>query len=306
MSFVTSRRKRVIQRSPSPKRRSPSPKRRSPSPKRRLLLTTKDDAFSVVPIHPPYLPPPITVRGDSFTIYGEIHNENDNLFYKELYRTFTETDRILLEKTTDPGLLQLDKLSLQIIPDIGMYLNKIGGSEWIYTMGLLEGKSFEPIDIRVECGYPSKMEILTLKEMALQEPSDFIEFFIKTMKNISKHKERLNRPGIKERFESFIPVLKLQSTTFLKYLQENQIDEETLDNIIMNFKLLCVLLVDAHIMDLITKNTKKPAQDRKHLHIFVGARHALNLYECFQIQGIKLDIIKTEKGKQILPVVVKR
>ena len=69
--------------------------------------------------------PPIIVYGPSFTIYGEIHNDIDNRFYERLYTRFTQNDRVLLEKTTDPEILQLEQRALQVIPDVSSYLRTI-------------------------------------------------------------------------------------------------------------------------------------------------------------------------------------
>ena len=88
------------------------------------------------------------------------------------------------------------------MPDVRRYLETIGGSEWIYTMRLLEEKPYEPIDVRVECGYPSKIELSGLKNMAVSDPDKFIAFFKEKAKHIVTSKERINRPGIKERFNA--------------------------------------------------------------------------------------------------------
>ena len=242
--------------------------------------------------------PPIIVSGPSFTIYGEIHNDIDNRFYERLYTSFTQNDRVLLEKTTDPQILQLEQRALQVIPDVSAYLHTIGGSEWLYTKGLIDGKSFEPIDIRIECGYPSQIQLRSLEEFAKIHPVDFIAFFFKTLKMVIHHKDRLNRPGIKERFNTFPPILRTQIQTYMKYLEDGAIDMESVFKIKTNLQLLGVLLVDAHLIDLITENNKK--QNKKHLHIFVGARHANNLYECLQIEN--LEIHKTAKGELIQPL----
>lgn len=243
-------------------------------------------------------PPPIIVSGPSFTIYGEIHNDIDNRFYERLYTRFTKNDRILLEKTTDPEILQLEQHALQVIRDVSAYLDTIGGSEWLYTKGLIDGKSFEPIDIRIECGYPSQIQLRSLEEFASIRPVDFIAFFFKTLKMIISHKDKLNRPGIKERFNTFPPILQTQIKTYMKHLEDGVIDMESVFKIKTNLQRLGVLLVDAHLIDLITENNRK--ENKKHLHIFVGARHANNLYECLQIEN--LEIQKTAKGELIEPL----
>jgi hypothetical protein len=244
-------------------------------------------------------PPPIIVTGPSFTIYGEIHNDIDNRFYERLYTRFTENDRVLLEKTTDPELLEMDMIGLQIMPDIEVYLDKIGGSEWMYTMGLIKGKEFEPIDIRVECGYPSQIELISLVTLADTEPFRFLDFIKKTMAMIVHHKEKVDRPGIKDKFYSFMPIMKLQFNALIENLQKGVMDLDIVEKLKINFQRLGVLLVDAHIIDLINENSGKQ-KDKKHLHIFVGARHAINLYECLEIKN--LEIKKTAKGESIEPL----
>jgi hypothetical protein len=84
----------------------------------------------------------------------------------------------------------------------------------------------------------------------------------------------------------------------MKYLEDGAIDMESVFKIKTNLQLLGVLLVDAHLIDLITENNRN--QNKKHLHIFVGARHANNLYECLQIEN--LEIRKTAKGELIKPL----
>lgn len=245
------------------------------------------------------IPPPIIVSGPSFTIYGEIHNDIDNRFYENLYINFTDDDHILLEKTTDPELLELDKQALKIIPDINVYLNTIGGSEWLYTKSLIYKEQFEPIDIRIEYGYPSQIQLRSLHELAALEPLHFLAFLKEKISNIVKSKEKLKRPCIKEKFNKFVPIIQAQVKSFILNLQENVIDMDIVNNIKTNLQRLGVLLVDANLIDIINENEQK-RRNKKHLHIFVGARHALNLYDCLQMDN--LQIIKTEKGEQIEPL----
>ena len=243
-------------------------------------------------------PPPIIVTGPSFTIYGEIHNDIDNRFYERLYTRFTKNDRVLLEKTTDPELLQMEKFSIIRNPDIQAYLDLKGGSEWMFTMGFIKGKQFEPIDIRIECGYPSQIELRDLVEFADTEPLQFLDFIKKTMVMIVHHKEKVDRPGIKDKFKSFMPIIKSQFEAFSKNLLKGVIDLDIVEKLKTNFQKLGVLLVDAHLIDLINENNGK--RKPKHLHIFVGARHAIDLYECLEIKN--LEIKKTAKGESIGPL----
>ena len=242
-------------------------------------------------------PPPIIVKGPSFTIYGEIHNDIDNRFYERLYTRFTPNDRILLEKTTDPEILQLEMIGILTNPDIKAYLDKIGGSEWLFTKGFIDGKEFEPIDIRIECGYASQIELRLLEEFAKTEPLRFLDFFKKTLAMIVHHKEKVDRPGIKNKFNSFMPIMKSQFKTLIENLQKGVMDIEIVKKLKVNLQRLGVLL-DAHLIDLINENSIE--QNKKHLHIFVGARHANNLYECLEIKN--LEIQKTAKGELIEPL----
>ena len=252
------------------------------------------------------IPPHIVVTGPSFTIYGEIHNDIDNRFYENLYKNFSHNnDYILLEKTTNSEILEKEKKTLNIIPKtkIDVYLNTIGGSEWLYTKSLIDNKQFEPIDIRIENGYPSQIEIYSLDEFAEENPIMFLGFLHETIKNIDNSKEKLNRPCIKEKYNKFLPIIHLQIKLFAENLKKKVIDIDIVNNIKTNIQRLGVLLVDAHIIDIISENEKKTENGKKHLHFFVGARHALNLYDCLKsLKMYNLQIIKTKKGEKIEPL----
>lgn len=223
--------------------------------------------------------PPVIVRGESFTIYGEIHNQIDNRFYERLYPTLSSRDKVLLEKTTNPELLRIDEMAFSMMKarDLKRYLKEIGGSEWMYTMGLKDGKPFIPIDIRIESGMPSSREAADLPRVAMTNPDGFIAYIREKLNNILRIKEQFNQPYVKERYNEFLPVILSQLRRYILDASNEVIDEENLDKLLTNLKYIGVFLVDSYIMKMMLENERSPVPH--HLHIFVGARHALNLYE---------------------------
>jgi len=118
--------------------------------------------------------PPIIVRGKSFTIYGEIHNDIDNRFYQQLYPTLDESNRILTEKTTHKPFLQTDIDALKMVhPNEKKFIDKIvKGSEWVYLTSLIRDNRAEPIDIRVENGFPDTRKESMLFDFGMTDPID--------------------------------------------------------------------------------------------------------------------------------------
>ena len=244
--------------------------------------------------------PPIIVRGDSFTIYGEIHNDIDNRFYEKMIETFDENDRILVEHTTYKPFLEKEDMALRMTRDKKGLIANMKGSEWIYFTRLVEGKQIEAIDIRVENGFPSAQEESSLSQIAETKPLQFLTFITGKLKVIIDHKQSYNKPGIKEVFNSIHPVLKVQIKTFFENVKEGIVDLENVYKICTNFKYLCTLFVDSNLLDIILENNGK-RKNKKKLVIFVGARHAINLFNFLTENGVNVEIQKTEKGEVIEP-----
>ena len=250
--------------------------------------------------------PPIIVEGPSFTIYGEIHNDIDNRFYERLYGEFDDSnDRILVEKTTYKPFLQTDLVALGMSKDKKKLISKVKGAEWIYLTRLVNDKKVEPIDIRVENGFPNAYQEHHLFDFAIEEPIDFVNFIIEITKVISAKKEYYNKQGIKELFVSIMAQTKKQIISFLSESKEGKVNQDNLNNLCTHIRYLSVLFFDSNLMNMILQNNRKRKQNKKHLHIFVGARHAINLYIFLQQNGLKdLTIRKTAKGESIEPVKV--
>jgi len=242
--------------------------------------------------------PPIIVTGDSFTIYGEIHSDIDNRFYEKMIKTFDENDRILCEHTTYKPFLEKEDMALRMTRDKKGLIANMKGSEWIYFTRLVEGKQIEAIDIRVENRFPSAQEESSLPNLAEKSPFQFLTFITEKLKVIIDHKQSYNKPGIKEVFNSIHPVLNVQIKTFFENFKKNVIDLENVHRICTNLKYLCTLFVDSHILGIILENVKNK---HKKLSIFVGARHAINLFNFLKKNGVDVEMQKTEKGELIEP-----
>lgn len=247
--------------------------------------------------------PPIIVRGESFTIYGEIHNDINNEFYESLSESFNDsTDRILVEHSSHKPFLESDKVSLSIVSDKTAFLTNFKGSEWIYISRLIRDKPVEPIDIRVENGFPTAYQEIGLIEFAKEEPLVFLEIIIDQLKVISSHEESYKKPGIEDMFHSIYDALKKHIETFVAYLDKKEIDEESIHKICTNLKYLSVLFFDSNLLEIILENNRK-RKHKKNLVIFVGARHAINLYLFLEENGMKgLQIHKTARGETIQPI----
>ena len=262
--------------------------------------------------------PPIIVTGPNFTIYGEIHNMIDNQYYQQLYQTRLnnniQTTRILVEKTTHEPFLRTDYMALELISkDAKTPLEKkqlqkqfvngaVKGSEWIYLTRTIDELPVERIDIRVESGFPGAAEEHACYEM--QDPVSFIQYIEQLLDVATKLKEqhKYDKPGINEMYETLMKVIPLQLNLFIDNLTKVKpptIDEENLHNICTNLKYLSALLFDSNLLNIILENNQQTHP--KQLVIFVGARHALNMYELFlKPNGVsEIDIKKTPIGNEI-------
>ena len=126
------------------------------------------------------------------------------------------------------------------------------------------------------------------------------------IKVITINKEAYKKSGIEELLNSIIAELKKQMLAFLSQAKEYKIDEDNLDKLCTHIRYLGVLFVDSHILDIILENNRK-RKHKKNLAIFVGARHAINLYHFLLKNGIKdtdISIEKTAKGEEIEMVTV--
>lgn len=249
--------------------------------------------------------PPIIVTGDSFTIYGEIHNDIDNRFYERINTTFDDSDRVLVEHTTHKPFLEMEEMALRSTPDKRRLIANLKGSEWIYFTRLVESKPIEAIDIRVENGFPSAREESILPKLAENEPGKFLQFIMQKLQVIISHKKSYNKDGIREVFNSIHPMLKVYLTEFMKNLEESVIDLENVDKICTTLRYLGTLFVDANLLEIILENIKK-RKNKKKLSIFVGARHAINLFNFLKENGVDgLEIQKTAKGETIKAILAK-
>lgn len=243
--------------------------------------------------------PPIVVKGDSFTIYGEDHNDIDNQFYERINRTFDDTHRVLVEHTTYKPFLEIEEITLRSVADKKSLIANMKGAEWIYLTRLVDGEPVEPIDIRVENGFATARQESTLYELARIDPIQFLDFIREKVKVIGVHKEAYNKPGIKELYHSIHTTFKEQLSIFIKNLEQKVLDLENIDNICKNLRSLGTLFVDSNLLDIILANNRK-RKHKKNLAIFVGARHAINLFHFLEENGVKdLEIQKTEKGERL-------
>jgi hypothetical protein len=252
--------------------------------------------------------PPIIVRGKSFTIYGEIHTDIDNRFYEQLYPSLDESYRILVEKTTSKRFLQTDFISLALVhPNEQKFIDKtVKGSEWIFLTSLIRDNRAEPIDIRVENGFPDSRTESELFNFAMKDPIGFVKSVMEIITVITLNKKAYNKPGIKELFDPIMAKIQKQIFSFLWQAKEYKIDKDNLDNLCTHIRYIGVLFVDSHILDIILENNEEQ-EHKKNLAIFVGARHAINLYHFLKQNGIKeedIAIEKTAKGEKIEPVTV--
>lgn len=259
--------------------------------------------------------PPVIVTGPNFTIYGEIHNHIDNRFYQQLHETIDNSfTRILVEKTTHEPFLQTDFITLDNISKDGKTsLDKkqiqkrfvdevVKGSEWIYLNRIIDEQPVERIDIRVASGFPSASEEHSCFEVHGGDPVLLIKYIEHVLDVAQKRKQHFDKPSITEMYETLMQMIPLQLDLFIDNLTKVKppmIDEDNLHNICTNLKYLSALLVDSHLLNIILENNQQTTP--KQLAIFVGARHALNLYEIFlEPNGVsELEIQKTPAGNEI-------
>jgi hypothetical protein len=164
--------------------------------------------------------PPIVVKGDSFIIYGEDHNDIDNQFYERINRTFDDTHRVLVEHTTYKPFLEIEEITLRSVADKKSLIANMKGAEWIYLTRLVDGEPVEPIDIRVENGFATARQESTLYELARIDPIQFIDFIREKVKVIGVHKESYNKSGIKEAYSSIYIEFKQQLSIFIENLEK--------------------------------------------------------------------------------------
>jgi hypothetical protein len=260
-------------------------------------------------------PPPVIVAGPNFTIYGEIHNHIDNRFYQQLHETIDNSStRILVEKTTHEPFLQTDFITLDNISKDGKTSSDkkqiqkrfvdevVKGSEWIYLNRIIDEQPVERIDIRVASGFPSASEEQSCFEVHGDDPVLLIKYIEHVLDVAQKRKQHFDKPSITEMYETLMQMIPLQLDLFIDNLTKVKppmIDEDNLHNICTNLKYLSALLVDSHLLNIILENNQQTTP--KQLAIFVGARHALNLYEMFlKPNGVsELEIQKTPAGNEI-------
>jgi hypothetical protein len=249
--------------------------------------------------------PPIVVKGSSFTIYGEDHNDIDNQFYETINKTFDDTHRVLVEHSTYKPFLEIEEITLRSVPDKESLIAKMKGSEWIYLRRLVDEKQVEPIDIRVENGFASARQESTLYELARSDPFQFLDFIREKLKVIGVHKEAYNKPGIKDVYHSINTEFKQHLSIFIKNLEQKVLDLDNIDKICKNLRSLGTLFFDSNLLDIIVENNRKRTH-KKHLAIFVGARHAIHLFRFLQENGVKdLEIKTTKKGEKLIEYIKK-
>ena len=224
------------------------------------------------------IPPPVVVngsyKGNSITVYGEIHNLIYNAFYESLK---IENKVVLVEHATVLCEIELRHL-------ISM-LNNVKGSEWIWYKLKSRKKPVICIDNRIEVGLLSSIEERFL--LSTEDPNDIstvMSYALKTLKKLEsdsiKNVFNISRQVQQVYGESMKTIRKQLKSLYELLKHPDGVDfEEWL--IIKNMLFNNIMKIASFMVDINIVNTIKANRERKEILLFVGAAHAYRLHKYF-------------------------
>ena len=224
------------------------------------------------------IPPPVVVngsyKGNSITVYGEIHNLIYNAFYESLK---IENKVVLVEHATVLCEIELRHL-------ISM-LNNVKGSEWIWYKLKSRKKPVICIDNRIEVGLLSSIEERFL--LSTEDPNDIstvMSYALKTLKKLEsdsiKNVFNISRQ-VQGIYGESMKIIRKQLKSLYELLKHpDGVDFEAW-LIIKNMLFNNIMKIASFMVDINIVNTIKANRERKEILLFVGAAHAYRLHKYF-------------------------
>lgn len=242
----------------------------------------------------------VIVDHPRFTIYGEIHNmiENNSKFKKAM-DLFDKNEIVMCEHTTYKPFLDLEK-QIFVNEGFSQLLKKMKGSEWVYLKRLSQEKPVECVDIRVDNGFPMAIEEKLFEKNGLNDLLFFVSHVKKIIGNVNHHKEFYTKHPVSKQMYKNITKGITERFKKITDIGDDKKDDKTEDFDILCKKLnrIAGLLVDVYIFNRIESILKE--KEDSHISIFVGARHALVLYEMLKLEyGDDITISKSDLITQI-------
>ena len=224
------------------------------------------------------IPPPVVVngsyKGNSITVYGEIHSLIYNGFYESLK---IENKVVLVEHAS--VLCEIEYRHL-----VSM-LNSVKGSEWIWYKLKSRKKPVICIDNRIEVGLLSSIEERFL--LSTEDPNEIstvMSYALKTLKKLEsdsiKNVFNISRQVQQVYGESMKTIRKQLKSLYELLKHPDGVDfEEWL--IIKNMLFNNIMKIASFMVDINIVNTIKANRERKEILLFVGAAHAYRLHKYF-------------------------
>lgn len=211
--------------------------------------------------------PPIIVYGKhrdiSLIIFGEVHNEIDNRFYKILNlqdcTVFVEHASVLSDLTPT------EKIQI---------FSAVKGSDWIWYKHAVLKLPVVCVDIRIEIGLPMGIEEqIAIMSNDLHRVLPIAMKALRVMVNPTT-KTKFEETPFAPTYQRLIMVVRKQMETLLR---EQSLETQELMflkwKMIRNLSILSGMMVDLHVVELIQNH-----QGTKSIVIFMGAAHAYRLH----------------------------
>jgi hypothetical protein len=229
-------------------------------------------------------------KNKNITVYGEIHNKIDNVFYESLN---LENDIIMVEHAT--VLCEMSEKEKIFM------INIVKGSDWIWYKYKSRNKPIICIDNRIEYGLLSSIEeryLLNINDNS--ELETLFAYVIKAL-NVFEHKQFKSIFGTNQLNAIYEKMLNVITRQFTILYEVQDLTQPYMMDIkwmlINNIIKLSSLLVDVNIGINVMKELNK--SNDKNIVIFCGAAHAYRLTKYFpQI----FSNIETKPAKNIMKV----
>lgn len=216
------------------------------------------------------------VKESVITIYGEIHDDINNVFYEKLD---LKGHTVFVEHST---------VFCKLEPHEHAMFANAKGSEWIWFTCTRKKQQVTCVDTRLENGFLSGYEEIAIQTMKVK---DLLECVSRVIKAATAIKEKYSR--IQRTFDDIISAMKRQFLMMLlldkskeshikvndKLIDKNIVVDATRNFLISNTIKISSLSVDMHIIDLVSSQHNSGAP----ISIFVGINHALRLSEFLEL-----------------------
>jgi hypothetical protein len=245
---------------------------------------------STDPIKPPEVIVTGTYNGSTIKVYGELHTDIDNRFYKNL--DLNIDNMIIMVEYPNFDKYKMTK------SNIDNYSKTSEGCQWVWYKYSSErvttkdekilktiNDNFHCIDIREEIGLLTVAQEMYLRDM--NDNSDIEKILI----GCAKCCKVFTSPNIKKMFigeelediyASYIDMMDRQYHILEGIRDFNEPGVlDTKDNLVFNIVKMSSLIVDLHIYKTIIQLKLKPENKNKDIAIFVGCAHAYRLHKLF-------------------------